>query len=103
MAVGLREWGFVVMGLKCKIIAVGRGFKIIQCKVCHPECDDLFPYCLYDLNDQALREERGWHLEQDLQTEDELAWAHVYEQSDVPWPWYADEPCIIQESEVFGP
>lgn len=47
------------------------------------------------------RAESEHDLEQDLACEDRLARNHVNEDSDLPWPWYADEPCDVEEPEVI--
>lgn len=46
-------------------------------------------------------EERWYNLEKDLALEEKLARQHVLGELDCPWPWYADEPCIIQEPQIF--
>jgi hypothetical protein len=89
--------------VRCEVVVAADELQIIVCRQCHPECEWCWPYCGYDLDDQMQQDERAWHLQHDLTTEDELARAFVYGESDVPWPWYADAPCEVQEPEVFGP
>lgn len=52
---------------------------------------------------EAQRQQAEWQLEEDLETEHQLARDYVCGCSECPWPWYADEPCEMQEPEVFGP
>jgi hypothetical protein len=46
--------------------------------------------------------QRDHDLTQDLATETELAREHVLDESDCPWPWYADAAYEIEEPEVIG-
>ena len=46
---------------------------------------------------------RRYQLEQDLAHEEELARQHVYDELDCPWPWYANDPNVVIEPQVFGP
>jgi hypothetical protein len=50
--------------------------------------------------------EREWDLEQDLRHEAQLARSYFdywQDPDEEEWPWYADAPHEVQESEVFGP
>ncbi len=88
--------------MRCKTIIDSPGFTWVQCYQCHPECEIWFPYCIHDWDEEMQAKEREYHLQEDLLTEDELARAYIYGESDVPWPWYADAPCIVLEPEVFS-
>jgi hypothetical protein len=42
-----------------------------------------------------------YELESDLECEEELAQKHAQGELDCPWPWYADDPTIEMEPQVF--
>jgi len=55
------------------------------------------------LEAQCEQVEREYDLEQDIETEEQMAIAHAYGEGECPWPWYADDPIEVQRPQVFIP
>lgn len=52
--------------------------------------------------DWLMEQDRAEHeLQADLDHEERLARDYVLGNTDVPWPWYADDPCCIEEPEII--
>ena len=83
--------------MTCRSIRLAPDIQVIFCP------RDLEERWFVHLAAEYELEHAQWEIEQDIDHEQSLALQHVYGELDEPWPWYADEPCVVVKPQVFGP